>query len=179
MRTELPFPVYCMMNNKYFSSSRRVFLCPRSTMLLRNSFLFLLLVAFFVGPSVSSVSSPPPFEELWFDQNVDHFNLETTPDTFKQRYLVHDSYWGTKSSMWGGQKGPIFFYTGNEGSIDSFYENSGFVFELAQTFGALVILPSSLPLAKTCPPIHRSITGHLCRAPILWQELPVWIRGFL
>ena len=42
-----------------------------------------------------------------------------------------DQYWD--------EKGPIFFYTGNEGPITSFWENSGFVFEAAQKFNALVI----------------------------------------
>lgn len=39
---------------------------------------------------------------------------------------------------WDG-KGPIFFYSGNEGSILGFWENSGFVFEAAQKFNALII----------------------------------------
>ena len=44
---------------------------------------------------------------------------------------VTDQYWD--------EKGPIFFYTGNEGPITGFWENSGFVFEAAQKFNALVI----------------------------------------
>ena len=39
---------------------------------------------------------------------------------------------------WNGE-GPIFFYTGNEGPITSFWDNSGFVFEAAKNFSALVI----------------------------------------
>jgi dipeptidyl-peptidase II len=37
--------------------------------------------------------------------------------------------------------GPLFMYTGNEGSIWSFYNNSGAVFEHAEKFGALVMFP--------------------------------------
>ena len=33
----------------------------------------------------------------------------------------------------------MLFYPGNEGDIESFYENSGFVFELAEDFDALVV----------------------------------------
>lgn len=37
------------------------------------------------------------------------------------------------------ENGPIFFYTGNEGPITGFWDNSGFVFEAAEKFNALVI----------------------------------------
>jgi len=42
-----------------------------------------------------------------------------------------DQYWN--------ENGPIFFYTGNEGPITGFWDNSGFVFEAAEKFNALVI----------------------------------------
>ena len=45
--------------------------------------------------------------------------------------LLTDTYWDTS--------GPLFFYTGNEGPIEQFYSNSGFVFVLAEEFKALVV----------------------------------------
>jgi hypothetical protein len=37
-------------------------------------------------------------------------------------------------------KGPIFFYTGNEGAIEMFLDNTGFVTDvLAPKFGALIV----------------------------------------
>lgn len=35
--------------------------------------------------------------------------------------------------------GPIFFYTGNEGPIEEFWDNTGFVFDIAPEFNALVV----------------------------------------
>ena len=40
--------------------------------------------------------------------------------------------------FWHGS-GPLFFYSGNEGAIEGFWDNSGFVRELAQQFNALVV----------------------------------------
>jgi len=47
--------------------------------------------------------------------------------------VVADKWWDSKN------KGPIFLYTGNEGDIIEFWNNSGFLFEIAPQFGALVL----------------------------------------
>ena len=49
------------------------------------------------------------------------------------RYLVNSDYWTP------GKKQPVFFYTGNEGSIDSFASNTGFMNEFAEKAGALIV----------------------------------------
>ena len=82
---------------------------------------------------------------MWFEQNIDHFNFQNN-GTFQQRYLYNDEYFSGD--------GPLFFYTGNEGTIWDFYNNSGFVFELAEKFGALVDAFSP--------------AGCLCGASVLW-----------
>ena len=51
------------------------------------------------------------------------------------RYLWNEEHWDKT-------KGPIFMYAGNEGQVEKFYENSGFlVDELAKEFQALVVFP--------------------------------------
>jgi len=47
---------------------------------------------------------------------VDHFSF-AIQDTFNLRYLVNDTWWKTENA-------PIFFYTGNEGRIELFAENT-------------------------------------------------------
>ena len=91
--------------------------------------------------------SDPPYTVGHVTQKVDHFNTGDTR-TFSQRYLVLDEYWD--------KEGPLFVYTGNEGDIVWFFQNSvsamvvmhsthlsflqGFVVEdLSQHFNALII----------------------------------------
>lgn len=47
---------------------------------------------------------------------VDHFSY-TNNDTFKMKYLMNNTYWDVN-------KGPVFFYAGNEGPIEDFSDNT-------------------------------------------------------
>jgi dipeptidyl-peptidase-2 len=93
-------------------------------------------------PAAHGAPSPPKYVELYTEQVVDHFNYELQ-DTFMERLFLSDVYW--KGS------GPLFFYTGNEGSIDEFYDNTGFLFELAQNFSALIVFAEHRYYGKSLP----------------------------
>lgn len=75
---------------------------------------------------------PPPYKTQYFEQRLDHFNYEANVNgqrTYKERYLIADKYWGTKSNLYPKKancKGPIFFYTGNESPVTDYYSGSGF-----------------------------------------------------
>ena len=92
-----------------------------------------------------------PVDKHIFHSVVDHYNFRN-PRTFPLRYYVNEKYWNknqtTKSSFplrAEGQKtddepsGPVFFYAGNEADIFQFVNNSGFMFEAAEEFGAMVV----------------------------------------
>ena len=83
-------------------------------------------------------------QEIWFESKVDNFNSADSR-TFKQRCLVNASAWKKNSGA------PIFFYTGNEGPIEEFYDNTGFVFDNAPEFGALVVFCEHRYYGKTLP----------------------------
>lgn len=70
-----------------------------------------LLLQYWAKSSLSS----PPYSVGHVQQTVDHFNQSDTR-TFSQRYLVYDTLWN--------KKGPIFVYTGNEGDIEWFFQNT-------------------------------------------------------
>lgn len=92
----------------------------------------ILLLAAFTA-STAQALFPPEVTEYFFETKLDHFNTYEEQKTFPMRYLVKAEYWDFKD-------GPILFYTGNEGTIWSFYNNTGFWTEtLAKELNALVV----------------------------------------
>lgn len=85
------------------------------------------------------------YETRYFEQPLDHFSFADLP-TFHQRYLINDDHWVGPSQL-----GPIFLYCGNEGDIEWFADNTGFVWELAPRFGAMVIFPEHRYYGKSMP----------------------------
>ena len=71
----------------------------------------------------------------YYTQVVDHFSFRNE-STFQQRYLIHKDYWTGAAS-----KGPIFLYCGNEGDIEWFAANTGFLWDIAPVYGALILFP--------------------------------------
>lgn len=128
------------------------------------SFIFLILlfiISFVVGEikpiylpgtyqsslEKQHVKSKIPFKAHYFPQILDHFTfLPKSSKVFKQKYLINDNYWK--------QGGPIFVYTGNEGNIDWFAANTGFMLDIAPKFHALLVFiehrfyGNSMPFGK-------------------------------
>ncbi|GFN81535.1 lysosomal pro-x carboxypeptidase-like [Plakobranchus ocellatus] len=83
------------------------------------------------------------FKTLYFDQKVDHFGF-LQDKTFKNRYLVADQFWNRDG-------GPIFFYTGNEGDIELFCNNTGLMWDIAPQFKALLVFAEHRFYGKSMP----------------------------
>ena len=85
-----------------------------------------------------------PFTAHYFPQELDHFTF--TPNAsavFYQKYLVNDTFWKRSTGHGNGSEtaaGPIFVYTGNEGDIEWFATNTGFMFDIAPKSGAVLVL---------------------------------------
>lgn len=71
------------------------------------------------------------YESHFFKQKVDHFGY-TNDDYFLQRYLINLEFYSP-------QNGSVFFYTGNEGDIVMFANNTGFMWENAAKFNAALV----------------------------------------
>ncbi|KGN60732.1 lysosomal Pro-X carboxypeptidase [Cucumis sativus] len=72
------------------------------------------------------------FETRFYPQLLDHFTF--TPKSskiFYQKYLINEEYWRNGA--------PIFVYTGNEGDIEWFAANTGFLPDIAPEFHALLV----------------------------------------
>uniref|UniRef100_A0A2N9IBQ5 Lysosomal Pro-X carboxypeptidase n=1 Tax=Fagus sylvatica TaxID=28930 RepID=A0A2N9IBQ5_FAGSY len=87
------------------------------------------------------------YKQKYFTQILDHFNFNPQSyQTFQQRYLINDTFWG------GAHKNaPIFVYMGNEGDVEWFTQNTGFMFETAPHFKALLIFIEHRFYGKSIP----------------------------
>ncbi|PAV88830.1 hypothetical protein WR25_06283 isoform D [Diploscapter pachys] len=87
--------------------------------------------------------SPYQWSTEWLaNVPVDHFAFANN-DTFKLRYFIN-----TKSYEEGG---PIFFYTGNEGALEGFALNTGFMWDIAPEFKAAVVFAEHRYYGETWP----------------------------
>ncbi|KAF7043422.1 hypothetical protein CFC21_052783 [Triticum aestivum] len=81
----------------------------------------------------TTVPAMVQYETRYHTQRLDHFNAAPASyRTFPQRYLVNGTYWGGKTA-------PVFVYAGNEGNIELFTNNTGFMWELAPRFRAMLV----------------------------------------
>ncbi|XP_068120862.1 lysosomal Pro-X carboxypeptidase [Hyperolius riggenbachi] len=92
---------------------------------------------------VSLVCPQITYETYYFDQKIDHFGFYED-STFKQRYLVCDSHWKTPN-------GPILFYTGNEGDITLFSNNTGFMWDVAEELRAMLVFAEHRYYGESMP----------------------------
>lgn len=90
----------------------------------------------------------------YFTVPIDHFGQDPSA-TFKMKVLSLDTYFKPN--------GPILVYLGNEGEIEAFYNNTGFIREtLAQRFNGIAIYVEhryygqSLPFGKTDTDIKKN-----------------------
>ncbi|TDH14681.1 hypothetical protein EPR50_G00023240 [Perca flavescens] len=96
-----------------------------------------------LGGSSYSAETTISYETFYFDQKIDHFGF-LEDGTFKQRYLVADKHWQQPG-------GPILFYTGNEGDITWFCNNTGFMWDIAEELGAMLVFAEHRYYGESLP----------------------------
>lgn len=105
--------------------------------------------------SPSSSDPPISYQTYYFDQKIDHFGF-LEDGTFKQRYLVANKHWRQPG-------GPILFYTGNEGDIAWFCNNTGFMWDIEEELGAMLVFAEHRYYGESLPfgPESYSDSKHL------------------
>lgn len=83
------------------------------------------------------------YKTYYFYQKIDHFGFLSNA-TFKQRYLVNDQHWHQEN-------GPILFYTGNEGDITWFCNNTGLMWDVAEELGAMLVFAEHRYYGESLP----------------------------
>ncbi|XP_015114926.1 lysosomal Pro-X carboxypeptidase [Diachasma alloeum] len=78
-----------------------------------------------------------------FTVPVDHFNFSLNK-TFEIRYLVNDTWQR-------GENPPIFLYTGNELYIEEAVGAAAFIYDIAPTFGALIVFAEHRYYGESLP----------------------------
>lgn len=114
----------------------------------RNSRKFVTVsatLAFFASSPVQAESQviPEPEWRSSFTVPVDHFSASKDKPSFQIRTLGY--------SKFAKLDGPIFFYSGNEGSIDSFWKNTGLPFAWAEEFGADIVFAEHRYYGESLP----------------------------
>lgn len=94
------------------------------------------------------------FDTGYFTQILDHFNFKSHNQTeYQQRYLINIDFWKAK------RNGPIFFYTGNEGDIESFKDASGFLSSFGSEVNAMIVFAEHRYYGKSLPFGEASFDG--------------------
>ena len=98
------------------------------------------------------VSTPHPSTAnctvSWHTQPLDHFDYAESR-TFQQRVFSYDVHWRRPNSSAGA--GPILFYCGNEASVELYVNATGWMWERAQTLGALLVFAEHRYYGETQP----------------------------
>lgn len=104
----------------------------------------LILIAILVALIPGTINANYIYQTKYLDVPLDHFTYVNESTTFKLRYLINDTY-NTDGN------GPILFYTGNEGDIEMFAKNTGFMWEIAPSLQASLIFAEHRYYGKSLP----------------------------
>uniref|UniRef100_A0A8D0GP68 Lysosomal Pro-X carboxypeptidase n=1 Tax=Sphenodon punctatus TaxID=8508 RepID=A0A8D0GP68_SPHPU len=93
----------------------------------------------------------PAYQTRYVTQKIDHFGFDED-GTFQQRYLVADQHWKKDN-------GATLFYTGNEGDITWFCNNTGFMWDVAEEFNAMLVFAEHRYYGESLPFGNKSYTA--------------------
>ena len=123
----------------------------------RNSLLSLLFISSSAAASFKDRPTSANCTTEWFQNTVDHFTPTIPPENngslyWYQRVLICSQYWTNTDT------GTIFFYTGNEGDVTLYANNTGLMWENAAQFNALLVFAEHRYWGQSWPLSNDSTT---------------------
>ena len=85
--------------------------------------------------------------EYYYEQYLDHYNYRAAPNgntTYMQRYFICGGKNWTPNNT-------IFFYTGNEGPVELYINNTGLMWQNQDSFDAIMIFAEHRYFGKSIP----------------------------
>ena len=108
------------------------------------------------GEQPGAIDLFPP-QKMLFNVTIDHFRYSTLSDggdqKFPLRVFVYENF-----TYHATDARPVFFYCGNEGAVEDFYNNSGFIFEFGRDLGAFVVFAEHRFYGRSLPFGNASFT---------------------
>lgn len=143
--------------------------------------LSLLSMNSYVHSSLSSAAAmnrPSSVNCTWkyVEQPLSHFARGATQDkSYRQRLCVYSSYWAPNKGL------PIFLYTGNESPVEAYVNNTGLMWNLAQSMHALVVFAEHRYFGGSIPEIDgvENCLSYLSSQEALadYASVVKWIRS--
>ncbi|XP_034830047.1 lysosomal Pro-X carboxypeptidase [Maniola hyperantus] len=115
------------------------------------------------------------YETKWFKVPLDHFGYQRN-ESFNIKYLENEEHWDRGS-------GPIFFYTGNEGQIETFAQHTGFMWDIAPHYRAKLVFAEHRYYGQSMPFGNKSMDnehlGYLTSSQALadYADLINYLQG--
>ena len=100
--------------------------------------------------SSSAMNRPSSVNCTWkfVTQPLSHFARGSSQEkSYRQRLCIYSNYWAPDKGL------PIFLYTGNESPVEAYVNNTGLMWDLAQSMHALVVFAEHRYFGRSIPEI--------------------------
>ena len=126
--------------------------CVFTALVLITSCLRTVLLAAYPAEQHGAMDLFPP-RQMVFNVTIDHFRYAQPSDSFPLRVFVYENF-----TFSAAKSHPVFFYCGNEGAVEDFYNNSGAIFELGRELGAFIVFAEHRFYGRSLPYGNSSFT---------------------
>lgn len=118
-----------------------------------------------VLPQPGAIDLYPPTKQGHFSVLIDHYRFARSAPRFDLRYAAYERFARNASTA------PVLFYCGNEGALETFYNNTGALFEMAERLSAHVFFVEHRFYGQSLPFGNSSFTNEALQLLSIEQAL--------